>query len=155
MSKVFKTVNYEGGNGWQVDSFKSDITGTHSVGTPEVIALEDQIIIDNLAFTDGTQDVTALIYSYNQGSYDNYGNQYPAQLIPPLNHAGFTRKENKYMTNLINNSPAAAGEILWGPSMTGIKGYFATVTMSTDTVTDVGGMKELFAVSSQYVESSY
>jgi len=27
--------------------------------------------------------------------------------------------------------------------------------MSTDTVTDVGGMKELFAVSSQYVESSY
>ena len=39
--------------------------------------------------------------------------------------------------------------------MTGIKGYFATVTMSTDTVTDAGGMKELFAVSSQYVESSY
>jgi hypothetical protein len=39
--------------------------------------------------------------------------------------------------------------------MTGIKGYFATVTISTDSVTDPGGMKELFAVSSNYVESSY
>jgi hypothetical protein len=39
--------------------------------------------------------------------------------------------------------------------MTGIKGYFSTVIISTDTVTDVGGMKELFAVSSDYVESSY
>ena len=32
MSKVFKTVNYEGGNGWEVDSFESDITGVDSVG---------------------------------------------------------------------------------------------------------------------------
>jgi pimeloyl-CoA synthetase len=59
------------------------------------------------------------------------------------------------MANLINNSPAAAGEVVWGDAMTGIKGYFATVKMSTDSVTDVGGMKELFAASSQYVESSY
>ena len=44
---------------------------------------------------------------------------------------------------------------MFGSDMTGIKGYFATVKLSTDTVTDVGGMKELFAVSSQYVESSY
>jgi len=59
------------------------------------------------------------------------------------------------MSNLINNSPAAAGEIMFGADMTGIKGHFATVTMSTDSVTDVGGMKELFAASSNYVESSY
>jgi len=59
------------------------------------------------------------------------------------------------MTNLTNNSIAAAGEVLFGSAMTGIKGYFATVTMSTDSVTDVGGMKELFAASSNYVESSY
>jgi len=59
------------------------------------------------------------------------------------------------MSNLINNSPAAAGEIMFGADMTGIKGHFATVTMSTDNVTDVGGMKELFAASSNYVESSY
>jgi len=147
MSKVFKTVNYEGGNGWQVDSFKSGITGVASVGTP--------INADGDVYNLGTQDTVALVYSYNQGSYDDKGNQYPALLTPPINHAGFSRKENKYMANLINNSPAAAGEVIWGASMTGIKGYFATVKLSTDTVTDVGGMKELFAVSSQYVESSY
>ena len=44
---------------------------------------------------------------------------------------------------------------MFGADMTGIKGYFATVTISTDNVTDVGGMKELFAASSNYVESSY
>ena len=147
LSKVFKTINYEGGNGWQVDSFKSGITGVGSVGTP--------IDASGDAFTLGTKDTTALVYSYNQGSYDNFGNQYPALLTPPINHAGFTRKENKYMANLINNSTAAAGEVMFGADMTGIKGYFATVKMSTDTVTDVGGMKELFAASSNYVESSY
>ena len=147
MSKVFKTINYEGGNGWEVNSFKSDITGIHSVGAPEG-ALNDEWGL-------GTRDTTALVYSYNQGSYDNYGNTFPSQLTPPINHAGFDRKENKYMSNLINNSPAAAGEIMFGADMTGIKGHFATVTMSTDNVTDVGGMKELFAESSNYVESSY
>ena len=59
------------------------------------------------------------------------------------------------MANLINNSPAAAGEVMFGADMTGIKGYFATVKLSTDAVTDLGGMKELYAVSSNYVESSY
>ena len=147
MSKVFKTLNYEGSNGWEITSFKSDITGTHSVGTPESAV--------NDPFVNGTQDTTKVIYSYNQGSYDNFGNEYPARLTPPINHAGFTRKENKYMANLVNNSPAAAGEVVWGADMTGIKGYFSTVIISTDTVTDVGGMKELFAVSSDYVESSY
>jgi len=147
MSKVFKTINYEGGNGWEVNSFKSDITGINSVGVPEG-ALNDEWGL-------GTRDTTALVYSYNQGSYDNYGNSFPSQLTPPINHAGFDRKENKYMSNLINNSPAAAGEVMFGADMTGIKGYFATVTMSTDSVTDVGGMKELFAASSNYIESSY
>ena len=50
--------------------------------------------------------------------------------------------------------------------MTGIKGFFTTIQISTDMVidanthqavsgTDIGGIKELFAVSSDYVESSY
>jgi len=39
--------------------------------------------------------------------------------------------------------------------MSGIKGYFVTVKMSTDNSTDVGGAKELFAVSSNFVMSSY
>jgi hypothetical protein len=145
-SKVFKTINYEGSNGWQVDSINSDFTGIGSVNTSN----------DFLNFaTSNTQDTTAAIYSYNQGAYDNYGNKFPAELIPPLNRAGFTRKENKYMANLINSSTAASGEVRFGDQMSGIKGYFVTVTMSTDTVTDFGGAKELFAVSSEYIESSY
>ena len=144
MSKVFKTINYEGSNGWQVDSFISDLTGIGSVNT------------DFLNFaTTNTQDITSLVYSYNQGAYDNYGNIFPSTLIPPVNRAGFTRKENKYMANLVNSSVANPGEVVFGASMTGIKGYFATVKISNDTVTDPGGMKELFAASSDYIESAY
>ena len=144
LSKVFKTVNYEGSNGWQVDSFVSDLTGIGSVNT------------DYLNFaTTNTQDTTALIYSYNEGAYDNNGNQFPALLTPPINRAGFDRKENKYIANLVNNSVIAPGEIIFGSDMTGIKGYFATVKLSTDTGTDFGKEKEIFAVSSEYVESFY
>tara|TARA_B100000609_G_C17221115_1_gene440106 strand:+ start:1419 stop:2957 length:1539 start_codon:yes stop_codon:yes gene_type:complete len=146
MSKVFKTVNYEGSNGWQVNSIKSDFTGIGVVDTaPDFL---------NFATTN-TQDTSALIYSYNQGAYDNYGNQFPARLTPPINRAGFSRKENKYMANIVNNSVAAPGEVRFGNQMSGIKGHFTTVTLSTDTVTDFGGPKELFAVSSEYAESSY
>jgi hypothetical protein len=161
MSKVFKTINYEGSNGWEVTSFESDITGTHSVGTPINVPIGS-----GDPFVDGTKDTTKVVYSYNQGSYDNFGNEWnatsPGNLIPPINHAGFTRKENKYMSNLVNSSQAAAGEVVFGAAMTGIKGYFATVTMTTDSTlpsgavgTNIGGVKELFAASSEYVESSY
>ena len=37
----------------------------------------------------------------------------------------------------------------------GIKGFFATVKIQTDTNTNAGQAKELFAVSSEYIESSY
>jgi hypothetical protein len=139
MSKVFQTVNYEGSNGWQVDNFISDATGLDLYGT----------------VYKSTNDKTLNVFSYVQGAYDDAGAVYPAVLTPPINRAGFDRKENKYFANLVNNSEATQGEILWGIAMSGIKGYFATVTVSTDSVTDVGGPKDLFAVSSNYVESSY
>lgn len=154
-SKVFKTINYEGSNGWQVDSFISDSTGISFPITN----------IDNYRSTN-TNDSTTLVYSFNESAYDGLGNtfadvtttpitQNATALVPPLFHSGFTRKENKYMANLINDSTAAPGEIIFGDIMTGIKGYFATVKISTDTLTDPGGTKELFAVSSDYVESAY
>ena len=66
----------------------------------------------------GLKTQQALVYSYNQGSYDDFGNEWnassPGNLIQPLNHAGFTRKENKYVANLVNNSLAAAGEVQLG-----------------------------------------
>jgi len=130
LSKVFKTVNYEGSNGWQVDSFESDPTG--------------KTLLNGNYIT--TSDMAKPIYSYNEGIYTEGGITY---------RAGFDRKENKYYANIINNSTATEGEVLWGNSMSGIKGYFATVTLSTDQTTNRGGLKELFAVSSNYVESSY
>jgi len=39
--------------------------------------------------------------------------------------------------------------------MSGVKGYFTTVKFKIDDTTDVGGAKELFSVSSNYVMSSY
>ena len=76
---------------------------------------------------------------------------------PPYNrnYAGFVRKENKYVANLINATPSTQGEVIFGNQMSGIKGYFTTVTISTDDSTAVGEVKELFAVSSEYVQSAY
>jgi len=128
MSKVFKTVSYEGSNGWQVNSFESDQTGYDTL-SPHTWS-----------------DTTALVLSYDAGSYTESGFTM---------RAGFDRKENKYHANLINNSDARAGEVVFGDSMSGIKGFYATVKVSTDTTTNIGGLKELFAVSSNYVESSY
>jgi len=83
--------------------------------------------------------------SYNQ-TYNDSGVIY---------RLGFDRKENKYFANLINNSPAREEEVVWGNEMSGIKGFFATVTFSTDALTNVGGPKELWSVGSKFVVSSY
>ena len=137
--KTFKTINYEGSNGWQVDNFASDFTGPDNYNSSIV----------------NYQDITNAVLSYTEGAYDNYGNEWPTTLVPPINYAGFMRQENKYKANLINNSEAQEAEISFGNSITGIKGYYAVVTMSTDAGTDPGGYKELFAVSTQYINSSY
>jgi len=68
----------------------------------------------------------------------------------PVHHAGFERKENKYVANLINNSSANDSEVIWGNSMSGIKGFYALATFSTDSTTDPGGEKQLFQVSTNY-----
>ena len=125
LSKVFKTVNYEGSTGWEVSSF-------------------------NAARSFDLNDTSNLVYSYDEGAYTENGIQY---------YAGFYKKEGKYFANLINNSQATPGEIVFGNDITGVKGYYATVTIRTDDSTRVSGLggktRELFAVSSQYIESSY
>ena len=75
---------------------------------------------------------------------------------PNLNrfYAGFYRKENKYCANIINNSAAAKGEVVFGRQISGIKGFFINAKISTDNTTDIGGFKELFAVSSNYTFAS-
>lgn len=141
MSKNFKTINYEGDNGWQVDSFVSDAQ-KYDYST-------------SLTSWEPSQDTTAQVPSYVMGAYDGLGNTYPATLIPPIYNYGFDRKENKYFANIVNNSVPTDGEVIYGAQMSGIKGRFATVTMSTDTATDPGGLKELWKVGSVYSMSSY
>ena len=65
-------------------------------------------------------------------------------------YAGFVRKENKYVANLINNTSASAGEVLFGNAISGIKGFYGTVKLSTDLTTDLGNEKTLFSVESVY-----
>ena len=121
MSKVFKTINYEGSTGWQVPAFNA-----------------------NRSFE--LRDTILPVLSYADGEYDgDFGYKY---------HAGFDRKEGKYMANLVNDSSASPGEIIFGDSMTGVKGYIASVTIKSDTTSRTEPM-ELFAVSSEYVESAY
>ena len=138
-SKNFNTINYEGTNGWQVNHFLSDSTG----------ATKSSYGVNSY------KDDSALVYSYDEGVYVDGGVTY---------RVGFDRKENKYVANLINNGvvtsttntlvPAGQpGQVLPGTSMSGIKGYFATVKLSTDATTEIGGLKSLFAVSSNFVKS--
>ena len=128
VSKNFQTINYEGSDGWKVTSINS----SSDIGLP--------------------------IYSRLEGTYDSATptpNTGAAATIQPLYNAGFTRKENKYHAIIKNNTIAQANEVVFGSAMTGIKGYFATVEMKTDDTTNLGSTKELFAVSSNYVESAY
>ena len=68
----------------------------------------------------------------------------------PVYHAGFDRKENKYVANLVNNSAANDSEVVWGSSVSGVKGFYALATFSTDLTTDPGGEKQLFSVGSNF-----
>ena len=118
--KNFKTINYEGDSGWEVNFLESDRQGNNF-------------------------DQAKTVRSYDEGLYTENGIPY---------RVGFTVKENKYFANLVNNTEARPGEVVFGNATTGIKGYLATVKISTDATTDPGGSKELFAVSTEFVVSS-
>jgi hypothetical protein len=108
-------------------------------------------------------DTINSIKSYYEGEYVfNPGNGNPvtranyqgtlgtANPALPRYHAGFNRKENKYVANVVNSSDATNGEIIFGNSISGIKGFFVTAKFSTDATTDVGGEKQLFSVESKF-----
>ena len=133
--KTFQTINYEGTNGWEVSRLVSDETGFDLFDGAWVN--REDTITQGLVNGDYKK-----IYSYNEGEYADGGITY---------RAGFDRKQNKYMAVIPNNTQTAvAGEVVFGNSTTGIKAYYATVTMTTDLTTNYGGLKELFAVSSTF-----
>jgi hypothetical protein len=63
----------------------------------------------------------------------------------------FKLKEDKYYADITNNTTSQRGEVVFGRSSSGVKGFFATVTMYTQSG---GQRKELFAVSTGFVQSS-
>jgi|TARA_R110000824_G_scaffold177895_4_gene357402 hypothetical protein len=129
--KNFKTINYEGTNGWELDSMKG-----------LEFTLPDTSIV---------YDQTLSISSYTMPTTMQ-------QLQDDLFSNEFKRKENKYFANLINNSVATQGEVVFGQSSTGIKGFFATVKMKIPSATltaNPGTKYELFSVASDISQSSY
>ena len=151
-SKTFKTISYEGNNGWELLSLQSDNTGVDFVGTNNARTMH--------------VDQAGRVRSYYEGEYvyNNSGNVVPRSgynaafgtLDPPLPryYAGFNRKENNYVSNVVNFSEPQPGEIIFGEQVSGIKGYFVTGTIATDSTTDVGGEKQLFSIASSYTSNN-
>ncbi len=137
--KTFQTINYEGTSGWEVTSFLSDETGFSSVSGNWIN------YVDSIVEGPGNTEYRK-IYSYKEGYYEENGIPY---------RAGFDRKQNKYMAVIPNNTQttsqnALPGQVIFGNQSSGIKAYYATVTMKTDGTTNPNGLKELFAVSSTF-----
>lgn len=129
VSKNFKTISYDGTDGWEMDSFVSDTQGF------------------NLDSAEAFIDTSIPVKSYSEGAYLERGVQY---------RAGFNKKENKYHSNLRNNSAIIRPEeVRNGASMSGIKGDVAIVKLSTDSSTQLGGQKRLFLVASEYSLSAF
>ena len=145
MSKNFNTISYEGASGWQVDYVNSDYTGMdyRFFNAPPGGFIERRDQVSN-------------VLSFLEGRYETAtpANSGTSAVTPPFSYAGFARKENRYVANIINSSSARPGEIIFGTSVSGMKGFFVEVKLSTDNVTEVGGMKELFSASSNWVVSA-
>ena len=155
--KSFQTLNYEGSNGWEATRYDGDPTEFNQSPAP-IYPVTDPLTYTALwqAYNDTTQTVA----SYEEGKYVD-----PDDGI--TYHAGFVRKENKYVSELKSQSKVQAEEVIYwdgvvdatgkptsATPISGLKGFFVTVDLQTDLSTDIGGLKELFAVSSNYVVSS-
>ena len=117
--KNFKTINYEGADGWQLTSMSGS-----------------------------SGDITYPVAKYTL----------PLTLSALQNETlanTFKRKENKFFANIVNNSSSTGGEVVWGADSTGIKGFWSTVKMTLVNSDYPTTKKELFAISSEVVESSY
>jgi len=128
--KNFKTINYEGASGWELESMQ----GSSETGT--------------------TGDVSLPIAPFSTSTLGSL-----ASLESNLFALNFKRKENKFFANLqqalIVNTTPQFGEVLYGEDISGIKGFFSTVKFKLNNANFPATKKELFSVSSDTVESSY
>ena len=146
--KTFKTINYEGGTEWKMSALTASLISSGVLPT-----------------TDGSDDINGQISGTLTRSLpiNKYVQATSLQTLQgQLFENNFKRKENKYFGNLVNNTAAMAGEVFFGQEIAGVKGFFATVTMTLEnsTLNAAGviegiGKKELFAITTEYVDSSY
>jgi len=157
-SKTFSTMSYEGSNGWELKTLTSDPTGkdfntsfSNSNDTSNSILsyVMGEYVINpaNGQAVSGTPTGAGI----GQGYVSTFGTTNPPY---PRLHAGFDRKENAYVANLVNSSAATQGEIIFGEVISGIKGFYATATFSTDRYTDQGGEKQLFSVATDFFSNN-
>ena len=128
--KTFQTINYEGGENWSMESFVTNGTGE----APNTNQYTNE---------DSANEVTPYIMPTTL-----------AQLETNYLKNEFKKKEDKYFANLINTTAFTQGEVIYGGNVSGVKGYFATVKMSAKN-SATSGSNELFAISTNYKESSY
>jgi hypothetical protein len=91
--------------------------------------------------TDATFPITASVFATTLEQLQN------ALLVN-----NFKLKEDKYYADLVNNTSAQSGEVVFGRSSSGVKGFFGEVKMEINNANF--GKKELFAVSTGFVQSS-
>jgi len=113
--KNFQTINYEGSDGWRVESFFTN--------TDTALPITESVFVTSLQ-----QMQNALLINR------------------------FKAKEDKYYADIVNSTPSQNGEVVWGSSSSGIKGFFGEVKMEVNNTNT--GKKELFAVSTTFVQSS-
>jgi len=130
--KSFKTINYEGGSNWQMTSL---VTNSGSLDVPP---LKDQYTDSDTANPINVFEMPTTLAALENSLFKNK----------------FKQKEDKYFANLVNTSSFTQGEVVYGKSISGVKGFFATVDMKA-TNTATSGTNELFSVSLDYNESSY
>jgi hypothetical protein len=127
--KSFKTINYEGSSNWQMLSLETNGSS---------VTNNNQYTDTDTANPIGVFEMPTTLSALENSLFKNQ----------------FKQKEDKYFANLINTSAFTQGEVVYGKSISGVKGFFATVKMKA-TNTATSGTNELFAVSLEYNESSY
>jgi hypothetical protein len=130
--KGFQTINYEGGSNWQMTNL---VTNSGSLDVPP---LKDQYTDSDTANPINVFEMPTTLAALENSLFKNK----------------FKQKEDKYFANLVNTSSFTQGEVVYGKSISGVKGFFATVDMKA-TNTATSGTNELFSVSLDYNESSY
>ena len=99
--KSFKTISYEGTDGWRVSSLRTDTDAAITI-------LENNFTNTGLGINNG--------YFYDEVEDLRY-------------KVGFSKLENKYFAPIKNNTEIKAEEVSFGAEISGVKGIYAEITL--------------------------